>query len=289
MFMTPILQTIENLRNRNKVELVHTEERFTKLMSKPSVDSIQRFNEDLVAVKMLQTKLKLNRPIYAGMVILDLAKRLMYNFYYNTLKAKYGDRVNLLFTDTDSLCISVNTDDVYEDIKELQNELDCSDYPTDHPLQALGKFKDEMSGKIIEEYVGLRSKMYSIKWPEGNVRTCKGISKNVNKVVLRHEKYKQCLINVELRKDKVSRIERNFTRYILTTLVRYHCHPLVKKDMCWMTRLIPWLMAIMPHQSNLHMFHYLFDRCYCSGNCGSLRCVAVENKLLKVFCVCLCM
>ena len=121
MFMTPILQTIENLRNRTNVELVHTEERFTKLMSKPSVDSIQRFNEDLVAVKMLQTKLKLNRPIYAGMVILDLAKRLMYNFYYNTLKAKYGDRLNLLFTDTASLCISVNTDDVYEDMKELQN------------------------------------------------------------------------------------------------------------------------------------------------------------------------
>ena len=48
--MTLILQTIENLRNRTNVELVHTEERFTKLMSKPSVDSIQRFNEDLVAV-----------------------------------------------------------------------------------------------------------------------------------------------------------------------------------------------------------------------------------------------
>ena len=63
-----------------------------------------------------------------------------------------------------------------------------------------------MSGKIIEEYVGLRSKMYSIKWPEGNVRTCKGISKSVNKVVLRHEMYKECLINVELRTDKVSRI-----------------------------------------------------------------------------------
>ena len=73
MFMTLILQTIENLRNRTNVKLVHTEERFTKLMSKPSVDSIH-FNEDLVAVKMLQTKLKLNRPIYAGMVILDLAK-----------------------------------------------------------------------------------------------------------------------------------------------------------------------------------------------------------------------
>ena len=200
---------------------------------------------------MLQTKLTLNRPIYAGMVILDLAKRLMYNFYYNTLKAKYGGRVNLLFTDTDSLSISINTDDVYEDMQELQNDLNCTDYPTDHPLhsvknkKALGKFKDEMSGKIIEEYVGLRSKMYSIKWSEGNVRTCKGISKSVNKVVLRHELYKECLMNVELR-TKYQELGVNFTRYILTTLVRYHCHPLMTKGMCWMTGLIPWLMDIMP-------------------------------------------
>ena len=146
--MTLILQTIENFRNRTNVELVHTEERFTKLMSKPSLDSIQRFNEDLVAVKMLQTKLKLNRPIYAGMVILDLSNRLMYNFYYNTLKAKYGDRVNLLFTDTDSLCIIVNTDDVYEDMKELQNELGCSDYPTDHPLHSVKNKKHWVSSKM---------------------------------------------------------------------------------------------------------------------------------------------
>ena len=97
-------------------------------------------------------------------------------------------------------------------MKELENELDCSNYPIDQPLhsvknkKALGKFKDEMSGKIIEEYVGLRSKMYSIKWPEGNVRTCKGINKSVNKVVLRHKMYKECLMNVELRTDKVARI-----------------------------------------------------------------------------------
>ena len=101
----------------------------------------------------------------------------------------------------------------------------------------MGKFKDEMSGKIIEEYVGLRSKMYSIKWSEGNVRTCKGISKSVKKVVLRHEMYKECLMNV--------------------ALVRYHCHPLMTKGMYWMTRSIPWLMVIMLYQSNLHVLHNL--------------------------------
>ena len=83
------------------MELVHTEERFTKLMSKPNVESFQRFSENLVPVKMLQSKLVFKRPIYAGMVILDLAKLSMYDFYYNVLKKKYGDRVDLLFTDTE--------------------------------------------------------------------------------------------------------------------------------------------------------------------------------------------
>ena len=203
---------IENLRNRANVELVHTEDMFIKLLKKPNVESFQRFNEDLAAVKLTKTRLVLNRPIYAGMAILDLAKQLMYDFYYNTLKRKYGDRLTLLFTDTDSLCVSVETEDVYKDMLEIQNELDCSDYPTDHPLhckknkKVVGKFKDEMSGKLVHEFVGLRSKMYSILWSGGTVKTCKGINKCVNKMVLKHGMCKECLMNVQLRKDNQTRI-----------------------------------------------------------------------------------
>ena len=86
----------------------------------------------------------------------------MYDFYYNVLKKKYWDRVDLLFTDTDSLCISVNTQDVYRDMIEMLDEFGCSDYPEYHFLhnkknkKVLGKFKDEMCGKIMYEYVALR-------------------------------------------------------------------------------------------------------------------------------------
>ena len=95
--------------------------------------------------------------------------------------------------DTDSLCVQINTNDLYEDMKEIHDELDCSDYPKDHPLysevnkKVLGKFKDKLSGKVADEYVGLRAKMYSITWPGGNSRTCKCISKSVNKKVLPRE------------------------------------------------------------------------------------------------------
>ena len=81
------------------------QKRLTKLMSKPSVESFQRFSEDLAAVKMLQPKLVLKRPIYAGMVTLDLAKLLMYNFYYNVLKKKYGD-----------LCVESSDDEGFDGV-----------------------------------------------------------------------------------------------------------------------------------------------------------------------------
>ena len=208
-------KTIENLRNRNNIELVHTEKRFIKLMSKPNLHSFQKFNEDLVGVRLKNKCLKINRPTYAGMVILDLAKLLMYDFYYNVLKKKYGDRLHLLFTDTDSLCVSIQTEDVYRDMLDMQTHLDFSDYPSDHFLhdtrnkKVLGKFKDEMNGCIILEYVGLRSKMYSIKWENGCVRTCKGINRAVNNWVLKHDMYKECLLETNYRVDNVVRIGSN--------------------------------------------------------------------------------
>ena len=205
-------KTIENLRNRTDVELVNTEKRLEKVVCKPTAESFHRFNEHLVAVRKRIPVLKLNRPIYAGMTILDLSKVLMYNFYYKVMKKRYEDRLNLLFTDTDSLCVSVRTEDVYKDMLEMQDEFDCSDYPVDHPLHSttnkkvLGKFKDEMKGAIVEEFVGLRAKMYSILWTGGSVRTCKGISTCVNKFVHKHEMYKECLLNTNCRVDKIVRI-----------------------------------------------------------------------------------
>ena len=87
----------------------------------------------------------------------------MFEFYYNYFKIKYPE-ANILYTDTDSLIINVPTDDFYKDLETELNHYDTSDYPTDHPLYSLtnkkiiGKMKDELNGKPIEEYVGLRPK-----------------------------------------------------------------------------------------------------------------------------------
>ena len=106
------------------------------------------------------------------MCILDLSKTLMYDFHYNYIKQKYGDKAELLFTDTDSLMHEIQTEDFYKDISaDVKHRFDTSDYPPNHlsgipsglNKKVIGMFKDEVEGGIIDEFVGLRAKLYSYK------------------------------------------------------------------------------------------------------------------------------
>ena len=108
-------KTMENLRKRVDVRLVTNEKKLLKLASKPTYVSSKIFNENLVAVHKIKETLTLNRPAYVGMCILDLSKTLMYDFHYNYIKKKYGDKARLLFTDTDSLTYEIEAEDVYKD------------------------------------------------------------------------------------------------------------------------------------------------------------------------------
>ena len=93
----------------------------------------------------------------------------MLDFHYNTIKRQYGNKATLLFTDTDSLCYEVQTDDVYEDMKQSKTLYDFSEYPEEHPLydvsnkKRAGKFKDEMSGTSLIECLVQSQKVYSHK------------------------------------------------------------------------------------------------------------------------------
>ena len=96
-------KTLENIRNRVDIRLISTDNVAQKLAAKPKNDCCTIFDENRIAVHMKKTKLYINNPVYLGMSILDLSKSLMYDFHYNYIKAKYGDKAKLLFTDTDSL------------------------------------------------------------------------------------------------------------------------------------------------------------------------------------------
>jgi len=125
------------------------------------------------------------------MSILDLSKTLMYDFHYNYIKKKFSSKVNLLFTDTDSLCYEIETEDFFKDISaDVQEKFDTSNFSPNHSSgiptginkKVPGMFKDEAGGEIIEEFVGLRTKLYAIKKFDGEEeKKCKGVKRNVIK------------------------------------------------------------------------------------------------------------
>ena len=195
-------KTMENIRKRVDVRLITDEKKLLKMASKPTYVSSKIFNENLVAVHKIKETLTLNRPAYVGMCILDLSKTLMYDFHYNYIKEKYGDKAKLLFTDTDSLTYEIEAEDVYRDFWNDKDRFDNSDYPENSTYfdktnkKVIGKFKDEAAGITITEFVGLRSKMYSyIKDNQKVGKTAKGIKKNIIKNDIKHEDYKEVLFN----------------------------------------------------------------------------------------------
>ena len=195
-------KTMKNIRKRVDVRLVTSKEKLSKLSSKPTYVSSKIFNENLVAVHKIKETLTLNRPAYVGMCILDLSKTLMYDFHYNYIKSKYGDKAKLLFTDTDSLTYEIETKDVYRDFSNNKDKFDNSDYQENSPYfdktnkKVIGKFKDETYGIPITEFIGLRSKMYSyMKDNDKGGKTAKGIKKNIIKNDIKHENYKEVLFN----------------------------------------------------------------------------------------------
>ena len=195
-------KTMENLRKRIRVDIARSDEvdRMRRLVADPAYLSHKIFDGDLVAIHSSKTRLKLNRPIYVGQTVLDSSKHLMYDFWFNQIKAKFGGKAGLLYTDTDSLLFEVETENVYKDMKQSTEKYDFSDYPKNHSCystankKVVGKFKDECCGRPIAEFVGLRPKMYSILGAsENNIKKAKGVQRVVVKKDLRHELYKQCL------------------------------------------------------------------------------------------------
>ena len=200
---------MKNLRKHRSVELVHTEKRLKKVAAKSTYKLHRIFCEDLVGVELNRLKLKLNKPIYIGMTVLDLSKYTMYDFYYNHLKRLYGSKVQLQMTDTDSFLFYCETNDLFNDMYAYSHLFDTSDFPKDHYLfsnvnkKVMGKMKSETINKSISEYCGLRSKMYAYICDNKEDKRAKGISKHVVKKELRLQHYKNVLFEESLLLSKM--------------------------------------------------------------------------------------
>jgi hypothetical protein len=194
---------MENVRKRKNVELVCTETKCLKLVAKPQLDSANIFSEDMVLIDRVKRVVVLDKPMYAGFAVLEYSKHLMYDFHYNVMKQRFGDSIKLCFTDTDSFLYQVKDVDYYELVHSMCDKFDTSNYSKDFLTKSgnvvysntnakvVGKFKDECGSEVAREFVGLRSKMYSllVDKDKPSKRTAKGVKRKFVYKNVRHEMY----------------------------------------------------------------------------------------------------
>ena len=131
---------------------------------------------------------------------------LMYEFWHDYVKPKYCKKAKLCYMDTDSFIGYIKTDDIYKDIAEefetrfdtSNSELECNSIERPLPKRknkkVIGLMKDELGGKIMTKFVGLRAKAYSYLIDDGSEdKKAKGAKKCVIKRKLKFENYINCL------------------------------------------------------------------------------------------------
>ena len=197
-------KTMENIRKHRDIKLVTADKIRSKLVSEPNYHTINLISEDLSIIEMKKTKVKVNKPIYLGLSILEISKILMYEFWCGYMKPKYN--VRLCYMDTDSFVMHTKTNDFYKDIaSDVENRFDTSNYEVNRPLptgknkKVIGLMKDELGGKIITEFVTLRPKTYSFLTDDGKEdKKAKGTKKCIMKKMIKFNDYKKCLLNGEI-------------------------------------------------------------------------------------------
>ena len=156
----------------------------------------------------------------------------MYDFHYNFIKKNFD--AELLFTDTDSLTYEIKSKNVYEEFFKWKDLFDFSNYSKDSKFfdetnkKVIGKMKDEFGGVIVDKFVGLRSKTYSMKKSYGKeCNTAKGVS-----IASEFNKFKDVLFNKKIIRHKMKRSQSKKHKLETYTTDKYLCHVLTIKDMC---------------------------------------------------------
>ena len=205
----------ENVRKRREIKLIVSDERRKKLVSEANYASCTTFSDHLMAIEMRKTRIYMNKPIIVGQAKLDNSKELTYQFYYDYLKPKFKDKVNLMYMYTDSFVLSIETDDFFKDIEDdLKEWFDTSGYDKNRVLldefknnasvnkKIIGKMKDELGKGHMSEFVAIAPKLYAhqqihIDNTLSADKNARGTNKSVSKKSLSFDLYKKCLFNNE--------------------------------------------------------------------------------------------
>ena len=201
-------ETTENVRSHRDIRIVTTDKRRSSLASEPNYHLTKYISKDLLIMEMKKTEVKMNKPIYLGQAILGISKTLMYEFSYDYIKPKYGDKARLCYMDTDSFVMDIKTDDFYKDINnDVDKWFDTSNYDKNdnRPLEieknktVIDKFKDQLGGKIMIEFCALRAKAYAFKLDDDNeVKKAKGTKKCIVKREITFKNYADALCSDEV-------------------------------------------------------------------------------------------
>ena len=192
-------KTMENLRKPINVRLVCNEKDFLKYTSKPTYVTYKSFDKNFAAIHEI-------KPIYVGFTVLELSKWMMYDFHYNFIK---NFNAELLFTDTDSLTYEIKSENVYEDFFKWKDLFNFKNYSKDSKFfdnankKVIDKMKSEYGGAITDQFVGLKSNMYSIKKIDGDESST---AKDVN-VATKFNEFKDFLFNKKVIRHKMKRIQ----------------------------------------------------------------------------------
>ena len=194
-------KTMENVRKHRDIKLVKTDYKRNKLVSEPNYHIMKLIPENLSIIEMKKVKVKMNKSICFGLSILEIRMIIMYEFWYDYMKKKYGDMIKLCYIDTDSLIMNIKTKDFYKDIaRDVEERFDTSNYDVDRPLtkgknkKVIGLMKDGLGGGIITKFVALRPKTYSYMTDKFiEMKKAKGTKKCVIKKMLKFEDYKKYL------------------------------------------------------------------------------------------------
>lgn len=217
-------KSMENVRKRVDIKLIskwNGRYGLQEMIGKPNFKRSIIFNRNLVACELSRLNININKPLIVGFSILELSKLHMYNFHYDFMMKNFdANNCKILYTDTDSFMYEFIDKDIYNFMKMNPKRFDTSDFASENPYnikpfneKVIGVMKDENSGKIVKEFIGLRSKMYTYKMHEKSkvIKKAKGIKKHILNNKITFNDYKRC-------------VEKDFILIKRQVTIRSHLH-----------------------------------------------------------------
>ena len=246
-------KTMENVRNRLKIKFIKKDDyrEIIKQQSKLTFNGIHKSYDNCDSYTFKQNEVLMDKPIYLGFTVLELSKLHMYETYYDILQPYFGqENIQLHYIDTDAFVLSLERQNIIEDLKNLEDIFDFSNLDKNHELfsnknkKVIGKFKIETPKNIfIDEFIVLRSKMYAFKCKDKkeNKNKLKGISKGQSKNI-KFEEYYNCLFGREYQQDCDNFILRSINHEMVLQKVKKSTLSIFDDKRCYInnTESNPW-------------------------------------------------